>query len=112
MLHRLNVTWPCLSFDILKDGLGSDRQKFPHTSYWVAGTTAPTAKENEILVMKASSMHKTSKDGSEYHVSPSPHPLPYAPAMMLEAFGCMFLVRSFGSAWDDAENISLPNFFV
>ena len=65
MLHRLNVTWPCLSFDVLKDHLGSDRQRFPHTAYWVAGTQADVAKNNEVMVMKASSMHKTIKDGGE-----------------------------------------------
>ncbi|KAN0060242.1 Ribosome assembly protein rrb1 [Thecaphora frezii] len=62
MLHRLNVTWPCLSFDYLKDHLGNDRQSFPHTSYLVAGTQADIAKNNEIMVMKASSLHKTQND--------------------------------------------------
>lgn len=65
MLHRLNVTWPCLSFDFLKDHLGSDRQKYPHTAYFAAGTQADTAKNNELMVMKASGMHRTNKDGSE-----------------------------------------------
>ncbi|EPQ29087.1 uncharacterized protein PFL1_03376 [Pseudozyma flocculosa PF-1] len=62
MLHKLNVTWPCLSFDHLRDHLGSDRQGFPHTSYFVAGTQADIAKNNEIMVMKASSLHKTQGD--------------------------------------------------
>ncbi|CAO1633636.1 unnamed protein product [Parajaminaea phylloscopi] len=64
MLHRLNVTWPCLSFDHLSDHLGSNRQKFPHTAYMVAGTQADVAKNNELMVMKASGMHKTQKDGN------------------------------------------------
>ncbi|KDN37940.1 WD40 repeat-like protein [Tilletiaria anomala UBC 951] len=69
MLHRLNVTWPCLSFDILRDGLGVERgtgsgsSGFPHTAYFVAGTQADQPKNNEVLVMKASSMYRTSKDG-------------------------------------------------
>ncbi|WFD18076.1 Ribosome assembly protein rrb1 [Malassezia caprae] len=62
MLHRMNVTWPCLSFDFLRDHLGSQRQTLPHTAFFVAGTQADTAKNNEILVMKASSMHRTSRD--------------------------------------------------
>ncbi|WFD42336.1 Ribosome assembly protein rrb1 [Malassezia psittaci] len=62
MLHRMNVAWPCLSFDFLRDHLGNQRQAFPHTAYLVAGTQADVAKNNEVLVMKASSMHRTSKD--------------------------------------------------
>lgn len=26
MLHKLNVEWPCLSFDVLQDRLGDDRK--------------------------------------------------------------------------------------
>ncbi|CAD6906402.1 unnamed protein product [Tilletia controversa] len=64
-LHRLNVTWPCLSFDILADHLGSERRKFPHTSYFVGGTQADLASKNEIMVMKASQMYRTQKDGAD-----------------------------------------------
>lgn len=66
MLHRLNVTWPCLSFDHLKDHLGNDRQSYPHTSYMVAGTQADTASRNEIIVIKASSLHKTQNDDGKF----------------------------------------------
>lgn len=65
MLHRLNVTWPCLSFDTLRDHLGSDRATYPHTAYLVAGTQADTARNNEVMVMKASSMHRTQGDDGE-----------------------------------------------
>lgn len=65
MLHRLNVTWPCLSFDHLRDNLGSNRQRYPHTAYLVAGTQADVAKNNEVMVMKASGMHKTQRDDGE-----------------------------------------------
>lgn len=86
MLHRLNVTWPCLSFDILRDSLGTNTRKYPHSAYFVAGTQADTAKNNELMVMRASSMHKTNKDGGEYYLVPLLHA---ALSMMLEAFGCM-----------------------
>lgn len=67
MLHRLNVRWPCLSFDILQDHLGSERNQFPHEAFLVAGTNAGdgNAKENELMIMKASSMWGTGKDGGE-----------------------------------------------
>lgn len=69
MLHRMNVTWPCLSFDFLRDHLGSQRQSMPHTAFLVAGTQADTAKNNEVLVIKASSMHRTQHDDGTYDSS-------------------------------------------
>lgn len=69
MLHRMNVQWPCLSFDVLRvsfplifltlslgkltnqylllfvsqDSLGDERRKFPHTAYVVTGSFFPFA---------------------------------------------------------------------
>lgn len=65
MLHHMNVAWPCLSFDVLRDGLGSDRQRYPATAFVVTGTQADIAKNNELLVMKMSQLHKTQKDDGE-----------------------------------------------
>ncbi|KAF8898958.1 glutamate-rich WD repeat containing [Infundibulicybe gibba] len=65
MRHSMNVNWPCLSFDVLRDNLGDERQRYPATAYLVAGTQADTAKNNEILVYKLSSLHRTQKDGDE-----------------------------------------------
>ena len=66
MLHRMNVAWPCLSFDILRDGLGEERSRYPATAYLVTGTQADQAKNNELLVMKLSSMHRTQKDNGSF----------------------------------------------
>lgn len=63
MRHTLKVTWPCLSFDILRDNLGDERQKLPATAYLVTGTQADSMQNNELLVYKMSSLHKTQKDG-------------------------------------------------
>lgn len=63
MRHSMNVNWPCLSFDVLRDNLGDERQRFPATAYIVAGTQADTAKSNEISVYKMSSLHKTQRSG-------------------------------------------------
>lgn len=65
MRHSMSVNWPCLSFDVLKDGLGDERQRFPATAYIVTGTQADAANKNEILVCKMSSLHRTQKDGSK-----------------------------------------------
>ena len=60
MLHTLSTTWPCLSFDIIKDSLGDHRKSYPATLYAVAGTQAETrrAKENELLIMKLSGLSR------------------------------------------------------
>lgn len=69
MLHRMNVAWPCLSFDILRDNLGEERRKYPATLFAVTGTQADQAKNNEILVMKMSSLHKTQNDDGKARFS-------------------------------------------
>lgn len=62
-LHSMRVNWPCLSFDVLRDTLGNERSRLPATSYVVTGTQANFAKNNEVLVMKMSQLHRTQKDG-------------------------------------------------
>ena len=62
LLHSLESPWPCLSFDILRDHLGSGkaRKQYPATVYAVAGTQAARhhEKENEIMVMKLSKLSR------------------------------------------------------
>ncbi|KAL1718489.1 WD40-repeat-containing domain protein [Schizophyllum commune] len=65
MRHTMHVKWPCLSFDVLRDNLGDGRQRFPATAYIAAGTQADTAKNNELLVYKMSSLHKTQRDADD-----------------------------------------------
>jgi len=69
LLHTLESTWPCLSFDILKDNLGEGRarKKYPTTVYAVAGTQAAQGreKENEILVMKMSKLSRMDRPQEE-----------------------------------------------
>ncbi|KAH9913338.1 glutamate-rich WD repeat containing [Epithele typhae] len=62
MRHNMSVNWPCLSFDILRDNLGDQRQRYPATAYIVAGTQADVAKNNEIFVYKMSSLQKTQRE--------------------------------------------------
>lgn len=65
MRHSMNVNWPCLSFDVLRDNLGDERQRYPTTAYLVAGTQADVAKNNEVVVHKLSALHRTQRDGGE-----------------------------------------------
>ncbi|AOW02959.1 WD40-repeat-containing domain protein [Yarrowia lipolytica] len=59
MIHSCRLKWPCLSFDILPDSLGSDRSTYPHTTYLACGTQAQKPRDNEILVLKISQLGKT-----------------------------------------------------
>lgn len=63
MLHTLSTTWPCLSFDILPDELGSARKTYPATIYAVAGTQADSkrSRDNELMVMKLSGLSRMEK---------------------------------------------------
>lgn len=63
MRHTMSVKWPCLSFDVLRDNLGGERQRYPATAYIVAGTQADTPSNNELYVYKMSSLHRTQRDG-------------------------------------------------
>eukprot|EP00927_Polykrikos_kofoidii_P054537 TRINITY_DN48947_c0_g1_i1.p1 TRINITY_DN48947_c0_g1~~TRINITY_DN48947_c0_g1_i1.p1 ORF type:complete len:503 (-),score=114.81 TRINITY_DN48947_c0_g1_i1:66-1574(-) len=65
LLHKAQVEWPCLSFDIVRDELGAQRTSYPMTSYIVAGTQASNAADNRIYMMKWSRLYKTLKDGKE-----------------------------------------------
>lgn len=58
LLHTLEPTWPCLSFDIVKDSLGDNRKFYPATVYAVGGTQAARGREreNQIMVMKLSGL--------------------------------------------------------
>ena len=67
MLHTLSTPWPCLSFAILCDNLGSNRTSYPRTVYAVAGTQASShkPKDNELLILKLSNLSRMEKSGNE-----------------------------------------------
>jgi len=67
MLHTLSTTWPCLSFDIIRDSLGDNRKTYPATVYAVAGTQAESkrSRENELMVMKLSGLSRMDRDRDE-----------------------------------------------
>jgi ribosome assembly protein RRB1 len=61
MLHRMQLNWPCLSFDILRDPLGELRSRYPHTVYMATGTQAEGAN-NSVHLLKVSDLAKTQGD--------------------------------------------------
>eukprot|EP00750_Incisomonas_marina_P017907 INCI257.1.p2 GENE.INCI257.1~~INCI257.1.p2 ORF type:complete len:543 (+),score=112.62 INCI257.1:213-1841(+) len=60
--HTMRVEWPCLSFDVLRDGWGSDRVRFPLSAALVTGTQASRRDKNQLTVMKLTELHKTQHD--------------------------------------------------
>ncbi|KAI1840898.1 hypothetical protein JX265_013394 [Neoarthrinium moseri] len=68
LLHNLSTPWPCLSFDVIRDGLGDKREKvYPATMYTVAGTQAEgkREKENQLMVMKFSGLSRMERQDEE-----------------------------------------------
>lgn len=65
MLHQASTGAPCLSFDIIADELGSEREQFPLTAYMVAGTQAARTHVNNLIVMKMNNLHKTQEDDDD-----------------------------------------------
>jgi ribosome assembly protein RRB1 len=67
-MHSMGTPWPCLSFDVVRDGLGDKREKvYPATMYTVAGTQADSkrAKENQLMVMKLSGLSRMDRPAGE-----------------------------------------------
>lgn len=58
-LHAFHLGWPCLSFDIVRDGLGILRNEFPHALFCVAGTQADIAANNTVVIARLSNISGT-----------------------------------------------------
>ena len=67
MLHTLSTTWPCLTFDFIRDSMGENRKSYPATLYAVAGTQADSRKQNDnqLLIMKLSGLSRMDRDRDE-----------------------------------------------
>ncbi|WVO13260.1 hypothetical protein L204_100873 [Cryptococcus depauperatus] len=69
-LHSLSYSWPCLSFDLLRDNLGADRATFPQTSWIVTGTQAGEVPgqgraKDEVVIMRLGNLSKTQYDDDD-----------------------------------------------
>lgn len=65
MLHPLSMAWPALSFDVLRDDLGEERMRMPHSVCVVAGTQADATgdvDQDEIMIMKWDGLCRMRKD--------------------------------------------------
>ena len=58
-LHALQLEWPCLSVDPLRDARGERRAALPHDLVAVAGSQADVAANNRLTVFKLSNVAST-----------------------------------------------------
>lgn len=66
LFHEGSTGAPCLSFDIIEDDLGNDRNcKTPVTCYFVAGTQTNRANVNNIILMKMQNLHRVKQTTGE-----------------------------------------------
>lgn len=65
MLHEAQASFPCLSFDIIRDNLGEGREEFPLSLSFVAGTQAAKTHVNHLLVIQMSNLMGTKENDSD-----------------------------------------------
>jgi ribosome assembly protein RRB1 len=59
MHHSLTPEWPSLSFEILRDSLGDQRKRFPHSMIVAVGSQADHKDRNKLTIMKMSDLART-----------------------------------------------------
>ncbi|KAJ8670797.1 hypothetical protein QAD02_002056 [Eretmocerus hayati] len=119
MIHRAQTGAPCLSFDVLKDDLGPSRENYPMTMYLIAGTQAPRAHVNSLLVMKMTNLYGTKqKNGSDDESSDSDEEddekTPVMSTATIKHQGCVNRIRCsqvgntiFAASWSELGRVSL-----
>ncbi|OXU28832.1 hypothetical protein TSAR_016827 [Trichomalopsis sarcophagae] len=119
ILHQAQTGAPCLSFDIIKDALGDSRESYPLTMYLLAGTQAPRAHVNNLLVMKMSNLHgtKVKEDSDEESSDSEDEDNTKSPVMNVASMkhqGCINRVRctqmgdtTVAASWSELGRVSL-----
>lgn len=98
MLHEAQSGAPCLSFDVVNDDLGNEREHYPLSMYLVAGTQAARAHINNILVMKLTNLNgiKDNEDSDSDDCSDSEDDEDNKPIMSVKSIqhqGCVNRIR-------------------
>lgn len=66
MHHALTPEWPSLSFDFIRDTLGSThRTRFPHSFITAIGTQADRPEKNKLSVLKLSDLGRVKKSNEK-----------------------------------------------
>eukprot|EP01135_Chromosphaera_perkinsii_P003242 Nk52_evm17s239 gene=Nk52_evmTU17s239 len=117
MLHTINVEWPCLSFDFIKDKSGDKRTEFPMECYSVAGTQSAGNSQNKLIVMGMKNLQKTYKEQNEEDDDDSDDEMEEEPQLSFKYIkheGCVNRIRSTEiagkqvvSTWSDLGKINV-----
>ncbi|KAL7306466.1 hypothetical protein TKK_0001880 [Trichogramma kaykai] len=100
LYHQARTGAPCLSFDIIQDDLGNNREVDPFTMYIVSGTQAPKTHVNNLLLIKMSNLHgikqknDSSDDESSDDESEQDTNVPIMSSIALKHKGCVNRIRS------------------
>ncbi|KAE8737859.1 hypothetical protein FOCC_FOCC016671 [Frankliniella occidentalis] len=124
MRHECKAGSPCLSFDIIKDNLGDNREDFPHTAFIVGGTQSPKKGDNCLLVIKMSNLVKTQRESKDDDDDASESEdeettegsKPIMHYSILKHLGCVNRVRSIeingtvlAASWSELARVSIWN---
>ncbi|XP_058810282.1 glutamate-rich WD repeat-containing protein 1 [Phymastichus coffea] len=121
ILHQAQTGAPCLSFDVIKDDLGNLRETYPMSMYLIAGTQAPRANVNNLLVIKMSNLHgihakNESDDDSSDSEDEDNTKSPVMSVASIRHQGCVNRVRctqigntTLAASWSELGRVSLWN---
>jgi hypothetical protein len=59
MIHFMKVEWPCLSFDVIADALGSNRQRVRHSLDFIFSTARPQTRSDATGLRLAYAWERT-----------------------------------------------------
>lgn len=101
MYHKAQTGYPCLSFDIVEDHLGTGASRvetFPQTAYLVAGTQADKVQLNRLLVLKMDNMNAVKsasrESDSEDEEEEEDEDLPTLHSIPIPHSGCVNRIRA------------------
>lgn len=106
MLHKLDVEWPCLSFDVVRDELGGGRTVLPHSCVIACGSQAATSKANRLTLLSVSNLSEMDDDSDsedEDQASASSFAVPHPGTVNRVACGeliATFSEEGFALVWD------------
>lgn len=121
MLHQAQTGAPCLSFDIIRDNLGDNRQEFPLTSFIIAGTQAARTHANNVIVMKLSNLLKTNDeddddDDDDEESDEDDSKTPQMTSAMIKHLGCVNRIRAttcngtaLAATWSELGRVNIWN---